>query len=97
MSPSVSAAHRTPSFAGFSESSDRASLLPTTPTLRLLEIVCGVPRDQSQPVHAAPARASGHAQFPDRPSALNATQAFGVITCAFLLSAIVAALIISLG
>jgi len=34
--------------------------------------------------------------FPERPSDLNATQIFGVITCAFLLSAIVAALIVSL-
>jgi hypothetical protein len=97
MSPTFSAANRNASFARLPESGDRASLLPTTPTLRLLEIVCGLPNDRSQPAHTAPDRPSTRAPFPDRPSALTATQAFGVVTCGLLLSAIVAALIISLG
>jgi hypothetical protein len=95
MSPTLSAANRNASFAGLSQSSDRASLLPTTPTLRLLEITCGLSRDQADSL-AAPDD-SQRPSFPDRPSALNASQAFGVITCGLLLSAIVAALIVSLG
>ncbi|MGC4070972.1 MAG: hypothetical protein QM760_00315 [Nibricoccus sp.] len=35
--------------------------------------------------------------FPERPSDLNLTQAVGVVLCGLLLSAIAAALIISLG
>lgn len=73
-----------------------SDIVPTTPTLRLLEITCGITRDQAETLLTGPSRRH-QATFPDRPSALNAYQAFGVVTCCFLLSAIVAAVIISLG
>ena len=71
-------------------------MLRTTPTLRLLEITGGLNRNQAATLPAAPAP-SQRSSFPDRPSALNASQAFGVVTCGLLLAAIVAALIVSLG
>lgn len=95
MSPTFSAAHRNASFTGLHKPSELATLLPTTPTLRLLEVACGLNRAQVESLLAAPARPRHH--FPERPSDLNAHQAVGVVLCGLLLSAIVGALIISLG
>jgi hypothetical protein len=97
MSPTLSATNRNASFTGLPHSSDRASLLPTTPTLRLLEITGCLSRDRSERLPSTRSDDQPQSAFPDRPSALTASQAFGVVTCCFLLSAIVAALIISLG
>lgn len=69
--------------------------LTTTPTLRLLEVACGLNRAQVESLIAAPSARQRHA-FPERPSDLNAYQAFGVVLCGLLLSSIVAALIVSL-
>lgn len=96
MSTTFSTTHRNPSRTSRSRPAGPASLLPTTPTVRILEITCGLSQGQVESLLAV--RSSrGLDAFPDRPSALNAYQAFGVVTCCLLLSAIVAALIISLG
>jgi hypothetical protein len=69
--------------------------LTTTPTLRILEVACGLDRHQIESLLASPTARQRHA-FPERPSELNAYQAFGVVLCGLLLSSIVAALIVSL-
>jgi hypothetical protein len=91
MNPSVSA---TPRNAFSLHESPASTRLPSTPTARLLEVACGLSREEIEAMLSA--SQPKHTAFPDRPSALNGYQTFGVITCAFLLSAIVAALIISL-
>ena len=69
--------------------------LTTTPTLRILEIACGLKRTQAGSLLDSSAAPQRHA-FPERPSDLNAYQAFGVVLCGLLISSIVAALIVSL-
>ena len=70
--------------------------LTTTPTIRLLEIACGLNRTDSESLIATHHDARPRHAFPDRPSELNAYQAFGVVLCGLLLSSIVAAVIVSL-
>jgi len=92
MNPSFPAANRNPALAGL----DEAPALPVTPTLRLLEISCGLSRQQVEALLRSPSPAR-RLSFSTEASAHPAYHAFGVITCGLLLSAIVAALIISLG
>jgi|GEM_PF-6576080 len=67
-----------------------------TSTIRLLEITCGLDRQQ---IESLLARAPVATALPFRPSAgsrCGSYRAFGVVVCCLLLSAIVAALIVSL-
>jgi hypothetical protein len=91
MSPSHSADLRNHSLAG----RDESPALSTTPTLRLLEVTCGLDRSQLEKIlNASPA--STRFSFHATPGQTSVYHTFGVITCALLLSATVAAFIVSL-